>query len=98
MRPELITRLRIKSCSRKNFAVKLNEVTFDKESRSRSNVAGKFGKLKLNPILIKYIKSLVFQHYPLEEGEKQEIEWAQCVVAINEKNRRLNKAKTSRKN
>ena len=61
-------------------------------------MAGKFGKLKLNPILIEYIKSLVFQHYPLEEGEKQEIEWARCVVAIDEKNRRLNKAKTSRNN
>ena len=98
LRPELITRLRIKSCSRKIFVAKLNEVTFDKETRSRSNVAGKFGKLKLNPILIEYMKSLVFQHYPLEEGEKQEIEWARCVVAIDEKNRRLNKAKTSTNN
>ena len=71
LRPELIRRIRSKSCSRKNFAAKLIEVTFDKETRSRSNVAGKLGKLKLNPILVEYVKSLVFQHFPLEESEKQ---------------------------
>ena len=96
LRPELIRRLRIKSCSRKNFAAKLVEATFDRETRSRSNVAGKMGKLKLNPILIEYVKSLVFQHFPSEEGEQQEAEWARCVVAIDEKNRRLNKTKTNR--
>ena len=57
-----------RSCSRRNFAPKF-EVTFDKETRSRSNVAGKLGKLKLNHILIDYIKSLVFQHFPVEESE-----------------------------
>ena len=98
LRPELIRRIRRKSCSRKNFAAKLVEVTFDKDTRSRSNVAGKLGKLKLNPILIEYVKSLVFQHFPLEENEKQETEWPLCVVAIDEKNRRLNKAKINRNN
>ena len=38
----------------------LVEVTFDKETRSRSNVAGKMGKLKLNFIVMEYIESLVF--------------------------------------
>lgn len=88
LRPDLIMKLRSKSCSRRNFAAKLVEVLFDKETRSRSNVAGKLGKLKLNPILIEYIKSLVFQHFPLEEDETQETEWARCVVAIDEKNHR----------
>ena len=32
LRPELIRRLRIKSCSRKNFAAKLVEATFDRET------------------------------------------------------------------
>ena len=95
LRPELIRRIRRKSCSRKNFAAKLVEVTFDKDTRSRSNVAGKLGKLKLK---IEYVKSLVFQHFPLEENEKQETEWPLCVVAIDEKNRRLNKAKINRNN
>ena len=31
----------------------------------------RLGKLKLNPILIDYIKSLVFQHFPLEEGKNK---------------------------
>ena len=39
--------------------------------RKRPNVAGKMGKMKLNPILMDYIKSLAFQHFPLEEGEKR---------------------------
>ena len=67
LRPELIRQIHSKSCS---IAAKLVEVTFDKETRSRSNMAGKLGKLKLNPILIEYVKSLVFQHFPLEESEK----------------------------
>ena len=83
MRDELIKQLRIKSCSRGNFAAKLVEVTFDKGTRRRSNVAR---KLKLNPILIDYIKSLVFQHFLIEESETKETEWARCVVAIDEKN------------
>jgi len=91
LRAELVRRLRKKSCSRRNFAAKLVEVLFDKDIRKTSNVAGKWGKRKLNPILIQYIKSLSFQHFPLEEGETQNTEWARCVVAIDEKNRRLNK-------
>ena len=91
LRPELIRYLCKKSCSRKNFAAKLVEITFDKDTRSRSNVAGKMGKLKLNPVLIEYVQSLEFHHFPLEEGETNDKEWARCVVAFDEKNRRLNK-------
>lgn len=86
----------MKSCSRKIFLAKLVEVIFDKETRSRSNIAGKLGKLKLNLILIEYVKSLVFQHFPLKESKKKETEWAWCVVAIDENNRRLSKAKINR--
>ena len=57
----------------------------------RSNVAGKLGKLKLNPVLVDYIKSLTFQHFPLEQNQSKKAEWAQCVIAIDELNRRLNK-------
>ena len=49
------------------------------------------GKMKLNPILIAYIKSLAFQHFPLEESESKSSEWARCVIAIDEKNRQLSK-------
>lgn len=84
MRPQLIRQLHIKSCFRKNFAAKLVEVTYDKETRSRSNVAGKLGKVKLNPILRQH-QIFSIPHFPLEEGEKQETEWARCVMAIDEK-------------
>jgi len=88
LRAGLVRKLRNNICSCRNFVVKLVEVLFDKYTRKRSNVAGKLGKRKLNPILMDYIKSLSFQHFPLEEGEKQSNEWAGCVVAIDEKNRR----------
>lgn len=89
---ELIKKLCVKSCSRQNFAAKLVAVMFDEQTRKRSNVGGKLGKIKLNPILIAHIKSLVFQHFPLEEDEREATEWSRCVVAIDEKNRRLNKS------
>lgn len=66
---------------------------FDEDTRRKPNVAGKLGKLRLNPVLIEYVKSLVFQHYPLEQYEKEKEEWAQCIVSIDEGNRRLNKPK-----
>ena len=62
---------------------------FDKHTRMRLNVSGKLGKMKLNPILMEHIKLLVFQHWPLEERENEAREWSQCIVEIDEKNRRL---------
>ena len=83
--------LRQKCCSRRNFCAKLNQEVFDEQTRKRSNVAGKLGKLKLNPVLVDYIKCLAFQHFPLEQNQSEKAEWAQCVIAIDELNRRLNK-------
>ena len=53
-------------------------------------MTGKLGKQELN---LEYVKSLVFQHFLLEEGEQQETEWAKYVVAIDEKYHNLNKTK-----
>ena len=92
MSAKLIKKLRVKSCSHQNFAAKLVAVMFDEQTRKRSNVGGKLGKMKLNPILVAHIKSLVFQHFPLEKNEKEATEWGRCIVAIDEKNRRLNKS------
>jgi len=90
--PQLVKKLRMNSCSRRNFSAKLVAVLFDVQTRKCSNVSGKLGKMKLNPILIAHIKALAFQHFPLEQDEREETEWAKCVVAIDEKNRRLNKS------
>ena len=86
------------SCSRCNFAVNLERNIFDEDTKKLSNVAGKLGKLKMNPVSIEYVKSLTFQYYPLEPFEKEKKEWNNCVVTIDESNRRLNnKPKTSYK-
>ena len=51
-------------------------------STSCSNVAGKLGKLKLNPVLIDY-ESLTLQFYHVQYSESEKTEWAKCVIAIN---------------
>ena len=85
--------LRQKSCFRCNLCAKLNQEIFDEQTRKRSNVAGKLGKLKLNPVLVDYIKSLAFQHFPLEQNKSEKAEWGQCVIAIDELNRQVIKPK-----
>ena len=47
-------------------------------------------EIKNETVLIQYIKSLTFQHYPLESFETEKKAWAKCVLAIDEGNRRLN--------
>ena len=83
-----VQRIKRKSCSRKNFSSRLVRELFDDDTRRKSNVAGKLGKLKLNPVLIDYVKSLSFQYYPLEQHEKEKDAWSKCVIAIDECNRR----------
>ena len=90
---EKIKAARSASCSRRNFSAKIVAELFDEDTRKRSNVAGEFGKLKLNPVLMDYAKSLAFQFYPLEHFESEKTKWVKCVIAIDEFNRR--KAKKS---
>ena len=94
---EEIKFIKAKCCSRRNFAVGLVQKLFDEETRKQSNVHGKLGKMKLNPVLMEYIKSLCLKFYPLEESQKEKVEWGKCVVAVDESNRRLkNKPKLCR--
>ena len=83
------------SCSRRNFSARLVAELFDEDTRKPSNVSGKLSKLKLNPVLMDYAKSLVFQFYPLEHSESEKVEWGRCVIAIDEFNHRLNKQRKS---
>ena len=85
-----VVNLAKESCSRRNFAVKLCRKVFDEITRRRSNVSGRMGKLKLNPVMIEHIKSITFQYFPLEAYEKDNAEWARCIIAIDESYRRLN--------
>ena len=77
------------SCSRRNFAANLARRMFDEETRKISNVSGKRGKSRLNPIVMEYIKSTVFQFYPISSLIDVPKEWSLCVTAIDETSRRL---------
>ena len=79
------------SCSRRNFSACLVSHLFDEEIRKCSNVAGKSGKEPLNPIVMDYVKSTVFQFYPLESAESLKKAWSLCVISIDSLNRHLNK-------
>ena len=81
-----IKEIKDNSCSRKNFAKNLACILFDDETWAKSNVSGR-KKRKLNPIIISYIRSVCFQCYPYDGNE--EVEWKECVKAIDEGNRRL---------
>ena len=91
LNPDQISFIRLGCCSRRNFAAKLVVALFDEDTRKRSNVSGKLGKMRLNPVLIQYVKSLAFQFYPLEHDQSEKAAWGKCIISIDEINRRLNK-------
>ena len=86
--PEL-TAIFNKSCSRRNMAVHLVRILFNEDTRIHSNVSGRCGKDMLDPLIIRYVKNICFQFFPLGGGEKRADEWNKCIVAIDESNRRL---------
>ena len=90
LEPAKIRYIQKNSCSRRNFAVNLVRNIFDEDTRKLSNIGGKLGKLKMNPVLMEYVKSLTLQYYPLEPFEKEKTEWSKCIIAVDESNRRLN--------
>ena len=83
-------RLKNSAASRKNFAVKVIRMFFTEEERARSNVRGKGGKSRLNPVKIDFVKKKTFEMWPLQTFELEKKAWADCVCAIDEANRRLN--------
>lgn len=90
-----LTNVFTKSSSRRNFAARLVRCLFTEEVRMNSNVNGR-GKEMLDPTLIAYVKAKSFEFFPLSGGEKLKEKWAECVIAIDEVNRRL-KNKPSKK-
>ena len=71
------------------MAVHLVRILFNEDTRIQSNVSGRCGKDMLDPLIIRYIKNVCFQFFPLNGGEKRSDEWNKCIVAIDESNRRL---------
>ena len=77
--------------SRRNFTKKLVAMIFTETERSKCNVNSR-NKQKLDHIRIDYVKRKTFQMYPLNlQIEKIEKAWSECVIAIDEGNRRLNR-------
>ena len=70
----------------KNFAKRLVALIFTEAKRSECDVNGR-NKPKLDHIRINYE---TFQMYPLNpQVAKLEKAWSECVIAIDEENRRL---------
>ena len=63
------------------------------EERKSSNVRGKLGKKQLGTTRMAAIQESAFKIYPLGVGEKENVAWHQCVKAIDESCRRLNRYK-----
>lgn len=84
-----------KSCSRRNFSTNMVRHLFTKEERMQSNVNGR-GKNMLDPNLMRYVKDKSFQFFPISGSEKLADKWSECIIAIDEANRRL-KNKPSKK-
>ena len=77
--------------SRRHFAKKLVAMFFTEEDQSTCSVNGR-NKQKLDLFCITYVKSKTFQMYPLNpQIEKIEKAWSECVITMDEENRRLNR-------
>ena len=81
------------SSSRKNFSANLVRQLFTEEERASSNVRGKGGKAQLNQAKIDVVKAKTFEMHPLELFENEKKAWGDCIKAIDEANRRLNRKK-----
>ena len=65
---------------------------FSLEERKSSNVKGKHGKSQLDPARLTVIRQSALETYPVAGGENEEIAWRQCIKAIDEACRRLNRS------
>ena len=63
--------------------------------RLTSNVRGKMGKTRLNRVKVDQIKETELRLWPTEPRENEKEAWDRCVVAFDEMNRRLKKAKSN---
>ena len=90
-----LTNVYTKSTSRRNFAANLVRSLFTREERMRCNVKGR-GKDMLNPTLIEFVKTKCFEFFPLPGSENVKDKWAECIVSIDEANRRLKNKPTKK--
>ena len=90
-----LTLIFMRSCSRKNMAVKLEKRLIPENIRIISNVSGK-NKRKLDPNVMEYVRKIVFQYFSSQQVDTKK-DWGECTVAIDESCRRLKNKPTKRK-
>ena len=90
---ENVIAIRTASVSRRNFAANINRKILSEEERMTSNVSGTKGKNELDPVKVAFIKQVTFQQYPLKGNEREKKAWSDCILSIDEVNRRLNQNK-----
>jgi len=61
------------------MATKLVAHLIDEETRKKSNAAGKKGKQKLDPNVVKLVKEQCFYYWPLTGQENEEDSWKQSI-------------------
>ena len=93
---DVLMKIRYVSSSRRNFSANSNCKTFTEDERKVSNVNGVFGKSKLDPGKVAYIKKVTCQIYPLSSKESEPTEWSNCISTIDKVNRRLNSKKNKK--
>ena len=64
---------------------------FSLEERRSSNVKGKLGKGQLDPGRLLLVRQSALEVFPLAGGECEDVAWKQCIKAIDEACRRLNR-------
>lgn len=90
--PNFVRVLKSEANSRKNFAAILVDKVFTDAEKSASNCSGARGKSRLDPGRLNAVRSLVYDHFPMKQGENEDQDWRkECIKAIDEKLRRKRK-------
>ena len=89
----IVNDVRLQSCSRGNFCANMVRKLYNLEELKSSNVRGKLGENQLDSVQKTALEKAAFQIYPVGPGENRSKLWHQCVKAIDESCRRLNRSK-----
>ena len=72
-----------------NLATNLVRIVYSEKEREISNVNGRKGKKRLDPVRMSIVRQLTYTLKPLKPGESEEDDWNKsCTNAINSANRK----------
>ena len=85
--PNLVRLLEQGSNSRQNLAANLVRRAYTEKERETSNVNGRRGKKKLDPLRMNIVRKLTYNLKPLKPGENEDEDWKKyCTKAIDSAN------------